>query len=83
MERRTVGDREILLEFRHVGEFVKVTAIDPESLREVSIVGSRRAPEAELVRLVIRKLDFIETRDARATPPAKKGKPPSGGGIVV
>jgi len=80
MERRTIGGREILLEFHRVGEFVKVTAIDPASLREVSIVGSPRASEAELTRLVLRKLDFVEAKEAKDTqPPA--GKRPPGSGI--
>ena len=76
MERKTVDGREVLLEFRRVGEFVKVTAIDAATLREVSIVGSPRASEAELTRLVLRKLDFVEARSQKHAPDEK----PSGGG---
>ena len=46
MERRTIGDREVLLEFRQIGDYVKVTAIDAVTLREVSIVGSPRTPRS-------------------------------------
>jgi hypothetical protein len=73
VERKTVDGREILLEFRRVGEFVKVTAIDAETLREVSIVGSPRASEAELTRLVLRKLDFVEARGQTRAPDGKPG----------
>ena len=51
------------------------------SLREVSIVGSPRTPAPDLIRLVLRKLDFIKTRDAPVA--AKKNEPPAGGGILV
>ncbi len=82
MERRTIGERDVLLEFRQIGDYVKVTAIDPVSLREVSIVGSPRTPEPDLIRLVLRKLDFVETRESPAAGP-KKTEPPAGGGIVA
>ncbi len=83
MERRKIGERDVLLEFRHIGDYVKVTAIDAETLREVSIVGSPRTPEPDLIRLVMRKLDFNEARDVKDAAAAKKNEPPSGGGILV
>ncbi len=83
MERRTIGERDVLLEFRQIGDYVKVTAIDPVSLREVSIVGSPRTPESDLVRLVLRKLDFVDAREAPAAASPKKDEPPSGGGILA
>lgn len=73
MERKTVEGREILLEFQRIGEYVKVTAINAATLREVSIVGSPRASEAELTRLVLRKLDFVEARDQKRAPDQKPG----------
>jgi hypothetical protein len=82
MERRTIGEREVLLEFQRVGEFVKVTAIDPVTLREVSIVGSPRASEAELTRLVLRKLDFVEAKETGDAHSPPGGRAP-GGGIEV
>ncbi|MHA1568235.1 MAG: DUF6898 family protein, partial [Alphaproteobacteria bacterium] len=33
------GETEVLLEFHRVGNAVKVTAMDPESMVEVSIMG--------------------------------------------
>ena len=83
MERRKIGEREVLLEFRQIGDYVKVTAIDAMTLREVSIVGSPRTPEPDLIRLVMRKLDFTEAREVQALATAKKNEPPAGGGNVA
>jgi len=80
MERRSVEGREVLLEFRQVGDSVKVTAIDPTTLREVSVVASPRISEAEMIRLALRKLDYVESRKSSA-PPVLKTRRPDGGGI--
>jgi hypothetical protein len=50
---------EVLLEFRRVGLSVKVTAMDPETLTEGSIVGPASAGEAELTRAAIAKLRYM------------------------
>ena len=57
MTRR--GEKEVLLEFHHVGNAVKVTAMDPETMVEVSIVGDPGAGEEELTRIAIRKLEYV------------------------
>lgn len=54
--------REVIVEFRRVGNAVKVTAVDPVTLVEVSIVGSPATSEAELSRIAIRKLDYVLSR---------------------
>lgn len=54
--------REVIVEFRRIGNAVKVTAVDPVSLVEVSIVGSPATSEAELSRVAIRKLDYVLNR---------------------
>ena len=38
-----VDGREVILEFHQVGNFVKVSAVDPRTLTEVSIVGDPAA----------------------------------------
>ena len=53
------GGTEVLLEFQRVGNAIKVTAVDPETLVEVSIVGDPKAGEAALTRNVIRKLEYV------------------------
>ena len=51
--------REVLLEFHKVGNAVKVTAVDPDTLTEVSIVGSPSAGEETLRRTAINKLNYV------------------------
>jgi hypothetical protein len=64
---------EILLEFHQIGNAVKVTAIDPETLVEVSIVGDAAAGETVLKRAAIRKLRYVlERRRSKDRPPASK-----------
>ncbi|MBL6951069.1 MAG: hypothetical protein ISR50_00435 [Alphaproteobacteria bacterium] len=55
MEKR----RSYLVEFRAIGSSVKVSAIDPVTLVEVSIVGPTSVSEAELSRLAVRKLEYM------------------------
>ena len=51
------GKGGYFLEFHRVGNAVKVSACDPDSLVEVSIVGDARTPEFMLERIAIRKLE--------------------------
>lgn len=69
--------RAVIVEFHSVGAFVKVSAIDSETLVEVSIVGDPAAGEAALERAVMRKLEYvIEQRRARsAAAAAAKARP--------
>mgnify|MGYP001827150487 CR=1 FL=1 len=60
------AEREILFEFHRVGGSIKVTAVDVESLTEVSIVGPPHAGEAELRRIAIAKLDYVQTKKRRS-----------------
>ena len=54
------GDEaEYLIEFRRVGAYVKVSALDPKSGTEVSIVGSPQSSEAELSRVATQKLRYV------------------------
>jgi len=52
-------DGGIIYEFIQVGNSVKVTAVDPVTFLEVSIVGSPLVSDAELMRLARRKLDYV------------------------
>jgi hypothetical protein len=47
-----------IIEFHQVGNAVKVSALDPVTLTEVSIVGAPAMSEAYLTQTVIRKLEF-------------------------
>lgn len=50
---------EVIIEFHRIGNAVKVTAVDPGSLVEVSIVRPPGAGEEILKRTVIRKLEYV------------------------
>jgi len=52
-------DQGYIIEFHRVGNAVKVTAFDPATLTEVSMVGAPGAGDTELTRLVVRKLEYV------------------------
>lgn len=56
----------VIFEFVQIGGSVKVTAIDPASFMEVSMVGSPRVSEMELKRLALRKLEYVLDKQASA-----------------
>lgn len=49
----------IIIEFHRIGGSVKVSAMDPSTLTEVSIVGPANAGEEILKRNVLKKLEFV------------------------
>jgi hypothetical protein len=56
--------RDVIFEFYRVGNSVKVSAVDTETLTEVSIVGPITASEATLRNNALRKLEFVLARRA-------------------
>lgn len=54
--------REVIFEFVQHGTSVKVTAMDPDTLVEVSIVGPASAGEAVLRQNALNKLKYILAR---------------------
>lgn len=88
-ENRTVLPQGALIEFIAQGGYVKVSAVDPVTFVEVSIVGPTHAGEAILTRQAVRKLERMVYRykygkdspgkraDA-AVPRARRMEPPSG-----
>ncbi|MDE3016714.1 MAG: hypothetical protein KGI29_07365 [Pseudomonadota bacterium] len=56
-------EEQYIMEFISMGPSLKVTAFDPATLREVSIVGDPRASREELSQLAIRKLRYVLNRD--------------------
>ena len=55
----TANDPRIIIEFIRVGAYVKVSAVDPASLVEVSIVGDPSASRNKLEQTAIKKLEFV------------------------
>lgn len=55
-----MADREhYIVEFHQVGNVMKVSAIDPATMVEVSIVGPVNAGEETLRRNAVRKLQYV------------------------
>ena len=76
-----------LIEFLPRGAYVKVSAVDPVSHEEVSIVGDRRRGSAALALEAVKKLEYVLGRkragaaprqEAAATPRGRRAEPPSG-----
>lgn len=55
---------QVIFEFYQVGNSVKVSAVDPASLVEVSIVGPATAPRAQLERTALSKLKYVLAKRA-------------------
>ena len=56
---------DVIIEFYHVGAYVKVSAVDTATYTEVSIVGDPACSEETLKRAAIRKLEYVLNRDRR------------------
>ena len=54
-----IDDTRVIIEFIKVGAYVKVSAIDPVSLVEVSIVGDPASSQERLKSTVLKKLNFV------------------------
>lgn len=54
-----MNDAEFIIEFYQVGNAVKVTAIDPSTMTEVSIQGAVSTPQAQLERVAVQKLRYM------------------------
>jgi hypothetical protein len=59
MTRRKVDLPQVLFEFIPHGRYVKVSAVDPITKIEVSIVGDANAPTPTLKMLAKRKLEYV------------------------
>ena len=64
--QQSVQLREVLFEFRRVGKFLKVTAIDPESNIEVPMIGNPSYGQEMLNRIATRKLAYVIAKRRRA-----------------
>lgn len=48
-----------IVEHTAVGTSVKVTAFDPATMIEVSVIGSTKASRSDLNKLAVRKLEYM------------------------
>lgn len=53
------GADDYIIEFTQIGASVKVTAIDPRTLTEVSIVGGAGYTQEFLSRQAVKKLEYV------------------------
>lgn len=58
-KKKSSGDDGYIIEYHQLGNSVKVSAIDPVTLTEVSIVGSPLVSDSMLSNLAIRKLKYV------------------------
>lgn len=66
--------KEIYLEFQIIGQFQKVTAIDPVTHVEVSVSGPKSTPRDHISRLAVRKLQRRIDELCAKNNPAPKGR---------
>jgi len=59
MSRELLQGREVIIEFHPVGMYVKVSAMDVQSLTEISIQGAASASEDLLKRNAIKRLEYV------------------------
>ncbi len=59
MKDKPITLNEVLIEFRPLGKYVRVAAIDPISGTEVTMVGDARQSEEVLKRNAARKLLYV------------------------
>ena len=57
--------KEVILEFIVHGSYVKVSAVDPVSGTEVSIVGDRKAEQSYLESVATKKLAMVMKKNAQ------------------
>ncbi|MCB1680653.1 MAG: hypothetical protein H6858_00320 [Rhodospirillales bacterium] len=59
MSKDLLHGREIIIEFRPVGAVVKVSAMDTQSLTEISVQGPASAGEEILKRNALKRLEYV------------------------
>lgn len=59
MSKELLQGREVIIEYHSVGMYVKVSAMDTQSLTEVSIQGPATASESLLKRNALKRLEYV------------------------
>lgn len=59
MNKEILQGREVIIEFFPVGNVVKVSAMDVETLTEISIQGPSNATQDVLKRNAVKRLEYV------------------------
>lgn len=59
MVENILANREVIIEFYPVGQYVKVSAMDTATLTEISIHGPASTPEHTLKRNALKRLEYV------------------------
>lgn len=54
-----IDENAVLFEFHQIGSYVRVTAVDPNTYTEVSVQGPASASQSDLMRLALRRLQYV------------------------
>ena len=63
--RPMLDPARVIFEFVRVGASVKVTAVDPDSLTEIAIVGAANMPKRQLERAALARLEYVLRRGTK------------------
>ena len=59
MGQESIYGREVIIEFFPLGNFMKVSAMDAQTLTEISIQGPVNAPQEILKRNALKRLEYV------------------------
>lgn len=54
-----LSDREVIIEYKPVGAYVKVSAMDVATLTEISVQGPNTSTEDALKRNALKRLEYV------------------------
>ena len=54
-----LSDREVIIEYKPFGAYVKVSAMDVETLTEISVQGPNTSSENTLKRNALKRLEYL------------------------
>ncbi|OUR76371.1 hypothetical protein A9Q83_14445 [Alphaproteobacteria bacterium 46_93_T64] len=78
-----VGKGEYIIEFVPVGNSMKVSVFDTETLTEVSIVGPVKASRLDLQKTAIQKMHYVLEKNKAEKIRAAQREPNKKRGIIV
>jgi hypothetical protein len=69
-----LSDNGYIIEFHQVGAYVKVSAIDPVTLTEVSVPVPANLSQAQAAQVAVRRLKYVLARRNGMTPDGTAGE---------